>query len=121
MIPFAEQKEVNIVEVIENEKGIAVKYDNGLMECFMTKTETISITTTWGALYSYNQGQRTEFPVAFKEKPKVFLSVCSDYAMLASFEGEANNVSAPKVDIFRATQVESMPITINLSAIGKWK
>ena len=113
----------NIVEIVDNSNGTAIKYDNGIMICYGKYDGTS------GTLQGYfDQFKRTSedmkvtFPAQFLEEPRI--TITPFYGSYV-FSVMINSVNTNQFG-FTGLKANSVPtsntsVSINYTAIGKWK
>lgn len=114
-----------IVESGSNDNGIWIKYSDGTMVCRRTFSITLDCRQQWGNLYVATYENIINFPQEFIETPFVI----RDLLTSSSASCWLINYSIPNITtktyryfaIARATPSDSVPIQLNLLAIGKWK
>ena len=115
----------NIIESGSNDNGSWVKYSDGTMVCRRTFSITLDCRQQWGNLYVAIDENIINFPQEFIETPFVI----RDLLTSSSASCWLINYSIPNITtktyrnfaIARATPSDSVPIQLNLLAIGKWK
>lgn len=101
----------NKIETITNSNSIAVKFPDGTMLAYGTKTMNISYGTV-------------TFPVAFVESPKVLATLNTTVSTDSIYIVSTNAVDNASANIFaRKNDNTAVTTEINVTwqAIGKWK
>ena len=114
-----------IVESGSNDNGSWIKYSDGTMVCHRTFSITLDCRQQWGNLYVAIDDNIINFPQEFIETPFVI----RDLLTSSSASCWLINYSMPYIttkiyknfSIARATSSDSVPIQLNLLAIGRWK
>lgn len=114
-----------IVESGSNDNGSWVKFSDGTMVCRRTFSITLDCRQQWGNLYVATDDNIINFPQEFIETPFVIrdlLTSSSSSCWLINYS--AANITTKTYRHFaiaRATPSDSVPIQLNLLAIGRWK
>lgn len=106
-------------EIVVNDKGIAIKYDNGKMICFGKNIQTLNITTAYEGAY-FAGIERVVFPVNFKEPPICTVTLQQGSTLIAF-----NNTEIVKENfggyVWKVQSKSNVEVSINYIAIGNWK
>lgn len=109
-----------VTEVGSNSNGNYIKYNNGIMICYGSKTfSNLNVTSAWGSMYecTVNLGS---FPVSFIESPHIAVSCSGGTTVFV----EALNVNATSIGntwFMRPVSTSGLSCSISYIAIGKWK
>lgn len=107
-----------ICETGSNDNGNYIKFANGIMICYATKT-----TSTVESSGAYSYGTWT-YPVSFAEKPVVFATAnnWTGYGTMTKVLSTASGslFMSTSIDLSTAKAI-SRTDNVNLLAIGKWK
>lgn len=116
----------DIVESGSNLNGSYIKYSDGTMICYVEYKTTLTCNNVWGNLYiGTDRDTKLYFPQPFIDVPhiqKTLLITSSsscwpiDYNMPEITKEYFKNFA-----IARATASASVPIQLNILAIGRWK
>lgn len=115
----------DIFDMGSNANGNWIKYSDGTMECWGSKTfSNLAVTTATGSAFYANSVSTPmgNFPQTFIEAPK-FMVTCncpSDYALVTATT-LPTTTNLPQINTFRFTSGTVTSITYNWNAKGKWK
>lgn len=108
-----------IAEIVTNDNGTAIKYDNGIMICYGSVSGTSTNSSFYSYLYRLAENLIINLPETFSEAPIVNLT-----------PAYTSSVFACPINSISTTQVKFTPIkasntgttyTVYYTAIGKWK
>ena len=115
-----------IVEVVENTNGVAIKYANGIMICYSTKTfNNVKISTAWGSMFASSGDARgfSDYPVPFIKLASTNISILSatNDCWLCSLRTNDSLKTPPPWQVIRPSQMTINTLILGYIAIGKWK
>lgn len=118
--------DVDNTEIIENTNGVAVKYPDGRLECYHAiDLGNLNFDRAYGSIYLCTAlGTFSwDFPVAFKETPKVYPSVVIPGGVGGvSITGESTTTNSGDMYLWHAISYSFTKSTkVMLHAIGYWK
>lgn len=108
-------------EIIENENGAAIKYNDGRLECYGTIHDTNLPNNLWGPFYS--KDKNITFPVEFIEKPTVVANAYGNSGMYFCGLGSDSSLTTTGCTI-RLMSVQAIQATeywFTYRAVGRWK
>lgn len=114
-----------LIQIEENEFGLAIMYPNGVMECVRSVEITVSCTNQWGALYFGENNNYWNFAKEFIDIPNVEVSITptSSNSCWQIYYGKPiiSKYSYSGIAIARPTSNQSVPIVAHIRAVGRWK
>ena len=108
-------------EVIQNQNGTAIKYNDGRLECYGLVNATDLPNNTWGPFYS--KDKNITFPVEFIEKPTVVANAYGNSGMYFCGLGSDSSLTTTGCTI-RLMSVQTIQATeywFTYRAVGRWK
>ena len=111
---------IYIQEAGSNSNGNYIKFSNGILVCYVTKTYRIAITNAWGSLYESARTQLGTWPVAFIEAP-VMAWACVKGTSVWLEAVAPTNTSIGNSWFMRPVGEPNAETTMTYIAIGKWK
>lgn len=103
-----------------NDNGSWIKYDDGTMICWKKLNGNININIAWGSLY-YNEVELGNSPLSFIENPTISYNLTGENCFVCGTSKITSMTDLGRVTLVRPTQLNNMPYTINVIAIGRWK
>ena len=115
----------SIVESGSNSNGSWTKYADGTMICTRSIDKEISCNNSWGSLFYGYDSTVYKFAQEFISAPKLFLTAYqrlnSSFWLSNYYNTIVNKDSFYNYSIMRATSADSVALTLNVLAIGRWK
>lgn len=114
-------------EIITNDNGTAIKYNNGVMICSNTQIFTnVKVTSTWGSCYASSVDARLfdDYPVPFVNEPQCTFTIKStsgDCWLCSRGTSAEQTNKPPNWQVIRPNPSTIASLTICYIAIGKWK
>lgn len=108
-------------EVIQNQNGTAIKYNDGRLECYGLVNATDLPNNMWGPFYS--KDKNITFPVEFIEKPTVVANAYGNSGMYFCGLGSDSSLTTTGCTI-RLMSVQTIQATeywFTYRAVGRWK
>ena len=124
MSKMPDEKTIYVIESGSNENGDWIKYSDGTMSCSMQFTENIQITNSLEGIGYYGYLNRKNFPVAFINVPRCFISIDKAepaYSMTLYNTGNGATKEASGQRLIACPTSNISDITFNVFAIGRWK
>lgn len=114
-----------IVESGSNANGSYVKYADGTLICYGTKTDTFTINNSWGALYRELNEKTFQitYPISFVSQPSFNISMNgANSAMLVNwYNSDSVTTKSDRYILARPTSANAQTYSIGWTAIGRWK
>lgn len=111
-----------ICDMGTNNNGTYIKWANGLMICYGTKTlSNISVRTQWGNLCVSSKKDGYEFPYDFITSPIVLYSLESIYTCWVMASSISTKNKSASYYLVTSGGLDLASGNINYIAIGKWK
>lgn len=114
----------DIVEVVENTNGTAIKFGNGIMICYGIKTfSNMSFTEDYWQFCnrSSNEFMYSDFPVPFIEKPSCVVSAFGNGRWIIE-NADCNKNSTQSIALLSPkNRTDTANVTLKYQAIGRWK
>lgn len=112
--------ESGIVESGSDDNGDWIKFANGTMIVAQTYSKFQDCVDAFGNFYSTVNNILPDFPVTFKEKPRIIKATTTDGCFIISGP-TSTSVSSPGSVKFLEINKVQRTYTANVIAIGKWK
>ena len=111
----------NFPNIGSNQNGTYFKFQNGLLICIKSITQTVTF-GMWGQWYESTVINFGDFAYPFSAPPQISANL--ENSGLAGVLGGGGNVTATSAGytrLYRPSKVESGSVSVSIIAIGRWK
>lgn len=113
------------VDYGSNSNGSYTRYKDGTMICTRSIDKEMSCNNSWGSLFYGYDSTVYKFAQEFISAPKLFLTAFqrlnSSFWLSNYYNTIVNKDSFYNYSIMRATSADTVALTLNVLAIGRWK